>query len=147
MYTVCKIRYSLTSCTAAQENTQKQSVYLHFSLGQPLEQHHSWSIIIKHPPPTILDSELAVCVGTRSRMTLFSFNFRKALSFWLLMPVLPSYLTYTGWFYGSFVWAQQTEVFLNRVHLTQVIERLRGQFRGLGRGKKRSTKAFFSPWQ
>lgn len=78
MYTVCKIRYSLTSCTAAQENTQKQSVYLHFSLGQPLEQHHSWSILIKHPPPTILDSELAVCVGTRSRMTLFSFNFEKS---------------------------------------------------------------------
>lgn len=81
MYTVCKIRYSLTSCTAAQENTQKLSVYLHFSLGQTLEQHHSWSIIIKHPPPTILDSELAVCVGTRSRMTLFSFNFEKSFVF------------------------------------------------------------------
>lgn len=81
MYTVCKIRYSLTSCTAAQENTQKQSVYLHFSFGQTLEQHHSWSIIIKHPPPRILDSELAVCVGTRSRMTLFSFNFEKSFVF------------------------------------------------------------------
>lgn len=74
MYTVCKIRYSLTSCTAAQESTQKQSVYLHFSLGQTLEQHHSWSIIIKYPPPTILDLELAVCVGTRSRMTQLKLN-------------------------------------------------------------------------
>lgn len=104
MYTVCKIRNSLTSCTAAQENTQKQSVYLHFSLGQTLEQY------------TILAGFMAHLSEPN----------RRKMPWWLCWSTLSSC----------------TKVFLNRVHLMQVIERLRGQFRGLGRGKK--TQKHFS---
>lgn len=41
-------------------------------------------------------------------MTLFSLDSEKT-SLRQLMPVLPSYLMYAGWFYGSFVWTQLKE--------------------------------------